>query len=672
MAKAEAKVKEREHAADPAAIGALIPTDDDSPGLATLGDDAPPLMRYEVSPPSPAASQGQVQKARRVAQAQAPAPAPAPTPPQASPRRDLARMIPSSHRVLVYRKHSEGPDAGKQKYLNDYSAQDLNGCGTIETFLKKYVVPEYGYGDFILYYHDGTSNKEPGPLGAVGIDPPRSEQKTQAPNGSMSEVFKDFLEYQKQREQREQSKQPQKSAAEEAVDSMVTTMLKKQMETMFSGDSKDGGMGPMLMMMMLERMKPAPAPSIDPSIARLMEKMADRLDAMEQEMRVSQAMVPPPPPPSNDGPSSIEIVLESMRENNRLMIEAFKAQQVQRDPIKDLADMAALVAPQKSESLTIRDVFELVPKIQTLQPREQTSPFRETIDNFRLFKMMQKEFGEDRAPSNSQPEENFWTFARDFVRSDVGRNIAAVIAKQAAGAEIAQQGAARAQQQHAQAQAVARRRAEHAARQRQMAEMQAQQAADRARAIQAAEEAERARAAAQAQSPTPTPEVTSAPVPEVAPVAQLQDTSSAVPVSQVMQEAQPEAVEQPSEEGEEDSGEVSVPEAFLNQNAPQINSAVDEPSRIEAVVNGLQALAASQDFYGVIAKMFGLCKQNRKQEALDHLTEILEFFSDNEVLRPDIPKLVRDDFSRHWKIIRQQMNFPDIPEVLPTESVSAA
>ena len=681
MARGETTKVKEQSAVDPAALGALIPTDgeDDSPGLATLGDEAPPLQRYEPTPPP--VSQGQVQKARRVA-AQTVAPAPAAP---VSPRREIAKMVPSSHRVFVYRKRTDGVDSGKTSYLNDYSAQDLSGSGTIENFIKKYVVPEYGYGDFVLYYHDGTSNKEPQPLGSVKIDPPISFQQQQQhkAEGGMSEVFRDFLQYQKDREARDAQAAKSKTITEEMMETMMADMIKKQMG---GGDEKGGGMNAMLMMMMMDRMKPAPAPSVDPAMQRFMERMADRLDAMEQEMKMSQAMLPPPSP-IHEGPSHIEVILETMRENSRMMIEALKSQQVNRDPIKDLADMATLLVPQKSESLTIRDLFEIMPKLQTtFQPKEQTSPFKETVENFRLFKLMQREFSDDRPQAAQQEQQdNFWAFARDMLRSDVGRGIAAQIMKQAASQDVATQGEQRARQQQQHAREVARRRAEEASRQRQIAEARARQAADLA-AAEAAKAAAAAKVASQAE-------------PKVEPKAAIPESSSAVPVSEVIPTEQPTLVEVPAaaappppepappppeppppsqmeeasseeEENEEEGGDIQVPEAFLAKNAQEINDAKDDATRIEAVIGGLQALAVSQDFYGVIAKMFGLTKQNRKKEALAHLYEILEFFSDNDVLRKDIPKLVCDDFSRHWKIIRQQMKFEDTPEIEP-DQVSA-
>jgi hypothetical protein len=485
----------------------------------------------------------------------------------------------------------------------------------------------------------------------------------------MSESMREMMAI--QREIAAQQQPPKKSAAEEAMELMMTSMLKKQMEALSSGEQqKDGGMGMMMTMMLMERMKPAHAPTVDPAMQRLMERMMDRIEAMEHEMRVSQAMVPPPPPPVQEGASHMDVIIEAMRENSRMMVEAFKSQQVQRDPIKDLADMAALMAPQKSESLTTRDLFELMPKFQTMfaQKEQQQDPFEKTVQNFRLFKMMQKEFGEDRQPVAAPSEQDsFWSFAKEMIRSDVGKSIAKQILAQANGQDIAHQGRQRAAQQEEQARMVAQRRAEHAMRQRQQAEQRAQQAAEHARAVQAAEQARAAQAQAAAEAPVADPAL-----PATSSAVTLNDATQNVPPPEPVKVPPPPATppppEEQEEEGEEEGNEVSVPEGFLTVHAKLINDADNDATRIEAIINGFQILATSQDFRPVITKMFGLCKLNRKAEALDHLFEILEFFSDNEVLRPDLPKQAREGFDKHWKIIRQQMGFEDVPEVAPTQA----
>ena len=635
---------------DPAALGALIPTDDGDDGMVTLGgDDTPPLLRHEPMPPPVSITPGNLQKARRVAGTQQAAAA-APV----QPRKDIARMMPSAHRVYVYKKKEDG----KQSFINEYTAQELQGAGTIEAFIKKYVVPHYEHGEYHVHYFDGQG-KEPTPLGSVNIEAPIDYVSPVRTNGhskqaSPAESLREAMALQKEMQQMNHNQPPPKSQSDVMMETMMASMLKKQMESFSSGGGDKGGdgggMGMMLMMMMMERMKPAPAPTVDPVIQRLMEKMADRIEAMEQEARVSQAMIPPPPLPSDGSSAHLEMILETMRENTRMMVEAMKSQQVTRDPIKDLADMAALMAPQKSESLTTKDLFELMPKFQVMfAPQSQNKdPFEKTMEHFRVFKMMQREFGEERtsqAPPSQQ--DSFWTFAKEMLKSDVGKSIAQQIVAQSNGQEIAQHGQQRVSNQQEQARIVANRRAQQAAQQRLLAEDRARKLASEATRVQQ-EEARVQPVAAPAEQPAEP-----APAPE-----------QKAPVSEVR------AVEPEASADEEENNEVSVPEGFLNVHAALINDAPNDAERIGAIISGFQILATSPDFRPVITKMFGLCKQNRKIESLDHLVEILEFFSENEVLRAEIPKLAREDFDKHWNLIRQKLDFPDVPEVLPSKSDS--
>lgn len=640
-----AKAAAVQQTVDPAALGALIPMDGDGDTLVTLGDEAPPLLRHEPMPPPASQSPGQLQKARRVS-----ATAPATAAP-AQPRKDIARMMPSSHRVYVYKKKEDG----KQTFINEYTAQELQGAGTIEAFIKKYVVPHYEHGEYHVHYFDGQG-KEPTPLGSVNIEAPVDYVPPQRANvqkqQTAAESLREAMALQKEIQQQMLAQQPPpKSQSETLMETMMASMIERQMKSLSSGDQqKDGGMGTMLLMMMMERMKPAAAPTIDPGIQRLMEKMADRIEAMEQEMRVSAAMVPPPPMPVSEGPSHLDVILETMRENTRMMVEAMKSQQVNRDPIKDLADMAQLMAP-KNESLTTKDLFELMPKFQMMfaPQNQQKDPFEKTIENFKLFKMMQREFGDDRPQQQAAPEDNFWAFARDMIRGDIGKSIAAQIVAQTTGQDIAQHPRQRAAQQQEQARMVAQRRAQQAAQQRQLAE---------ARALQLSQEASRAAQSEQQK-------VAAAPIQEATQPATEQSASPPpAPPPQEPHQPTQEPQQQVAEE-EEEGQEVHVPDDFLNIHAKAINEAAEEPQRVEAIITGFQNLATSTDFRPVITKMFGLCKLNRKLEALDHLVEILEFFSENEVLNQDVPQLSRDAFDKHWKIIRQMLNFPDVPEVAP-------
>jgi len=642
---AKAKAAAAVSSIDPAALGALIPNDDQSDDstderefpVERPTEDTPVLLRHEPMPPPPSQSPGNFQSARRKAGVTTATP---PVPVQ--PRRDIARMLPSSHRVYVYRKKTDGSESGKVGFLNDYSAQDLEGTGTIEAFIKRYVVPQYGYGEFHIHYYE--PGKAPSPIGMVNIEAPLGYSSPSSDRRSpASEMLHELTEMKKN-----QATAPvAKTVFESQMEGMMASMVKTQMDKMSSGESsKDGGMGSMMMMMLLEKMKPA-APQVDLGTQRLMEKLSDRLESMEQEFRMSQSMVPPPSSQSEGHP--FEFIMEAMKENTKVMVEAMRAQQVTRDPIKDFADIAQLINPKNSDSLTIKDLFELMPKFKAMTASEASpnDSFQTTMQNLRTLRLVQQEFGDGgRSSAPDKPEENFWTFAKGMLQSDIGKSIAGQIIQQGAGKEIATRQSARSTNAHTAAQQVSQRRAAHASQQRQLAEQNAEILAQRAKSAQLIAQKE-AQQALQAPEVPQVPEATKEP----------------------QQEPQQEEPQQEEEEqDEEEGGEVDVPEGFLNVHLPNINGAATDAERIGAIITGFQVLAMSADFRPVISKMFGLCKQNRRIEALDHLQEILQFFSDNKVLDENIPELAKGDFDRHWDLIRQRLEFPDVPEVQPDES----
>jgi len=635
--------KQAPAAIDPANLGSSIVVDDEpvnGNGISTHGEPAPPLLHHEPMPPP---SMGQQQKTRRLAAA--PAPAPAAATPPVSPRKDIARMIPSSHRVYVYKRHEDG----QLSFINEYSAQDLQGVGTIEVFIKKYVSQAREGGKFVLYYFDpSTKQLEPQPMGTVSIEPPFASipgapvlpAPRQEP--TLAEQMREVLEVQKlaQQSQPAQSKSPM----EEAMAEMMKGMMQKQMAAMASGEqSKDGGSGMMMMFMMMQLMNSQQQkPQTDAGMTRAIEKMIEKIERLEEEQR-HLAMVPPPSPalpPSPEGPSPMEMFMTMMSENNKLLISAMQGQNRERDPIKDMAELAVLLQP-KNDTLTTADLFKMLPQMRDMlvPPGAAKDPFEKTIENFRLFKMMQREFGEGQQQQQAPSDEaNFWSFAKGLIQSDIGKSIATQILSQGAGDQMASQHQQRQASQAAQARAVAQRRAQEAARQKQLADVRASQlTAGAEKAAAEAQVAEKAAAEAQAR-------------------AAAQQAAAA-------EKAQAQTQQQGSEE-DDDEG-IFVPPGFLEVNAPAIASAPNDAERIGAIITGFQVLAMSPDFRPVMTKMFGLCKQNRRLEALDHLKEILEFFVENEVFEKDLPEKAAADFDRHWKLIRARLEFEDIPEVFP-------
>jgi len=634
---------------DPASLGAMIPIDDEETvslagpdlGFATVSSEEIPARLHaveEVQPRQPFVPPRRT-NGNGVAKA----------PPVMSPKKEITRLLPSAHRIYVYKVK----DDGKQTFCSEYSAQELQGSGTIEAFLRKFVVHEYEYGTFNLYLYDG-STENPRPIGSVTIEAPASHKAALNGNGHSrgSESLKELYELQKEmaeavQKQAQAQAVPQKSPSEEYREMFKSMAEMKAM--LGDGKSNNDSMSPMMMMWMMQQRQPPPPPQVDPTLSRMMEKVMERIENMEREQQML-AIQPPPMMPDQGRPQA-EVLMQMMQENTRVLIAAMQNNnQDKRDPIMDLANLSKLIE-SKNDTLTVKDIFTMIPQIKEMvAPAGATSdPFQKTVENFRLFKLMQREFGEDR-PANGQgqpPQDNFFTFAKGLLQSDVGKSIAAQIMQQGAGQEAARM--------HDQRRMNQQRQAQQVAQQRQQANAQRQQ--------------QRAQAALPPGQPRPEPQgpqavngiPTQPQAPQHAPVA-------AQPQPQPQRQPPP----PPPQAEEEESEDLEVPDGFLEVHAPQINSAANPAERIGAIINGLQLLGTSKDFRQHLSKMFNFLKVNRKLEALEILHELLEFFADNDVLDKKIPDQARADFAEHWALIRQNLQFPDVPEVFPEGHESAA
>jgi hypothetical protein len=575
---------------DPQALAAMIPGDEEEVSLSPNGSaghspgasSASPMFGYEAAPPAqPGAGVGGAKR-------------PVPQKPGKSitqARAVVDAMLPSALRIHVFKR---GADA-RLDFVNDYSSTDLAGSGTIEAFLHRYVVADYGHGEYHLYQHDPINpTRAPTAIGSVRLLAPKSEDSKKPPSETreMFEIMQKMMLDQQQRQAQENQRSPVKEMLE-----MMTAMkqLNGDDPKKGGGDSSMGMM--MMMMMMMERNRPT---GPDPVLMSMIQKLAERAD----DDRMMQAMIPPaplpapPPAPAVDPLTPVlQLMLEQQRQSTQLLVESLRAPKQERDPIRDLADMAKLIGAQNGDALTIKDMFGMIPQLrEMLVPKDANrDPFEKTIENFRLFKLLQREFSGEAGPQ--QQEEaggGFWDFAKSLLTSDLGSGLASAITAGNAGTAVQQRSVSR---------------------QQQLAQVAGQVSHSR---------------------------------------------GGPPPQQQVPQQAP----QQQAPQSEDDA--VTIPDGFVARHAPKINSAASDVERIPAIVDGLRFLGMDQGFRPHVVEVFGLTKQNRKQEALEKLHWMLSGLADAEVLDPRVPDLAAGDFDKHWNIIRQKMGFDiAVPEIGP-------
>jgi hypothetical protein len=387
----------------PSAAAAPVTTSDEPMKLPPPTDPAPPPQTMDLDEPTP----------RRRGTTRKKTPANGAT--TAAATREVQKLLPSSVRVHVKKRDSDGSMA----FINDYSANDLQAQGSIERFLLKYVVPNYGYGDFSLYMQRPGKDLEP--VGTVKIQEPFGH----IPGGAAQKSeTKELLELFLTREgQSRDAAAKQKDPLQQMQETMTF------LETFRAGGDKEkSSMDPMQMMLMMQMMKPAPQGPQGPD--PIMLKIIDRLDRMEDQQNMAAMMPPPPPPPPppSDGADGFAVIMQAMMQSQQsqtaMLVEVMRSKTPDRDPVQDLAALTRLTGAN-DDRMTTKDFLAMLPTLKDMiAPNQERSGLSEAMETLRSVKLLEREFG--GAPENPSAN-SFWEFLREFVQSDAGTRIAEAI-----------------------------------------------------------------------------------------------------------------------------------------------------------------------------------------------------------------------------------------------------
>jgi hypothetical protein len=303
-----------------------------------------------------------------------------PTPPRRPSKRKggkaknpFEKLVGSGERLLVHKRDAMN---GQLAYIGQYAPGDLMRAGSVEVFLKDYVVPTFDYGEFQLTLL--ATNGDQKPLGAVKIAAPASHQAGTSPENSLKELL-------------ELKNKMDAQAAEEADSNMknmagMLTMVKAMQPAQKEGAAADpmASMMPMMMMMMMMGNK---QPAQDPMQQFLMMKMMKGDD-----IPPPSAMPMPMPPPPQQETSITDLAA---------LIKAVQPQ-AQSTTTQDLIAMASLF--KKDESMGPKDWVALAPMIKELfGANQKPGSFQETVQNMGMLQGLL---------SNHQQEEGgFWEFA---------------------------------------------------------------------------------------------------------------------------------------------------------------------------------------------------------------------------------------------------------------------
>jgi len=295
--------------------------------------------------------------------------------PGPKPKNPFQEMLPNAHRLMIYKRNN----TGQLSFVGEYSPYDLQRIGNVEIFLKEYVVPTYGFGEYSLAIQ--TPDAAQKPVGSVNIMPPRQQ------TAGETQAFSDAMKLQGQVADKA------KNEAREQMNDMLKMMMA------FRGKEGGGGNDTMMMMMMMNMMQAKQQPAVDPMMQMLMQKLLSKMDEPQ--------MAPPAPmpyfPPASSGESG------SFKD----MVTAVTALMRPTQPTP-LADVVAVAKAMKGDDdkLTVKDMISMLPTIkEMLVPKQQgNDSFRKVIEDFSVLQQLISGNGPDTSAG-------FWEFAGNLAQS---------------------------------------------------------------------------------------------------------------------------------------------------------------------------------------------------------------------------------------------------------------
>jgi hypothetical protein len=334
--------------------------------------------------------------------------------------KELKGVLPTNERLHVYKRSG----TGEFGYCADYSTNEVTGFGTIEAFIRKFVVPHYGYGEYQLYLQKGGS-----PLseaGKVTVVQPIDESK----NGSDVAKLKDILEA---TQKMAHDAKNEGASAFDGVAKLMTVMKDMRGEE----NGKGGGMDAFQLMMLMQMMQKPEAKKdhFGEALLRRLEDIETRLKA-PPPMPMPMPQLPPPPPPP-DPMASLAPILAGFMETMGKFAEAASRREPAppaRDVLAEIVQMKTLFE-QRNDSFGAKEIIGLLPTLKDLiAPQAQgAQSLEEQLTELRHTRTMLRELEGEFRPEGGERSGGFWENIVPMLgmllgRQDMASNVAQGIA----------------------------------------------------------------------------------------------------------------------------------------------------------------------------------------------------------------------------------------------------
>lgn len=304
----------------------------------------------------------------------------------------LDKVFGTAEHFKVYKRD----ELGGTKFLRSYTPKDLDVTRDFEEFIQAYLVPQFGEGQYDVQLVNQKGEVSRAQQFTVA-DPSRKQGNGE--DSSASRVIDVLVERVKGLEAKSNNPPQQKTVSE------ALTEMKTFMEMMGTGANKAD---PLVMIKMLEMLRPPTATGPDPVMAAVLEGLKELKTA---SLRRDPPSLPPPLP------------VETHRESTAELLAAVASVS---KPAMDFKDIIALIKPNQ-ESLSVKDLIALIPTMQAMfQPKQdpmiaaltakidamakpQTSGLTDALQTFQTIEQLIVR----RQPQNTEGE-SFWGFMKDF------------------------------------------------------------------------------------------------------------------------------------------------------------------------------------------------------------------------------------------------------------------
>lgn len=209
--------------------------------------------------------------------------------------KDLASKVPGAEKLRVAKREN-----GKLWTLGDFTKDDLRSSSDMQSFLREYIVPKFGDGEFEITGFDAHGREIP-----LGTERLRNNSATATPENNVLSMVERMMQNAKENADEERRRMQENMAQQQSplqvLEGVMSVQEKLEEKRGGSGGNNDmiqlliASQASQTQMLLAVLNKPAPAPPQNPLMDLLMAKMMKDLEGGGPSNNM-----PPPPPPAMD------------------------------------------------------------------------------------------------------------------------------------------------------------------------------------------------------------------------------------------------------------------------------------------------------------------------------------------------------------------------------------